>query len=376
MANNPIRSSLPRIVHVTTAHPANDVRILERECRSLASSGRYSVFLAAPGTVPEGTGVRPIPLVAAPRARLGRFIEGPRKGHAISRLIQADLWHFHDPELLPIALHLSRTGHKVIWDSHEDYVAQLATADSKAWVPKPFRSVVKAGMATLLGAVDGRVSAVVAATPTIAEGYSNPRTVIVGNEARLDDFLGCKPNFAARRVLFTGTTNPGHLFREIVGAIEGLPGVTLAVAGRDPDPIVWGAAKSTLGSRISYLGWLDRPGLRQAINDSTLGLATYVNSATYAVASPTKTFEFCAAGLPVVTTPNPCNVQTFESGAGGFLTKGFTTEDIRAGIRNALSDEEAWISASENGRLWASREGSWANSEKRLLDVYQEILGR
>lgn len=51
------RDVRPRVIHVTTAHRADDMRIFERECRSLASTGRYDVFLAAAGRIPDDVGV-------------------------------------------------------------------------------------------------------------------------------------------------------------------------------------------------------------------------------------------------------------------------------------------------------------------------------
>ena len=139
-----------RVVHVTTAHAADDVRIFERECRSLAASGRYEVYLAAAGTIPSDSGVTLIPLSTAPRSRAGRFSSGPRKGFAVASAVAADLWHFHDPELLPVALRLARSGHRVIWDAHEDYVAQFTEAGAKNWVPGPVRGAVRAGTQALI----------------------------------------------------------------------------------------------------------------------------------------------------------------------------------------------------------------------------------
>src|SRR5664280_1300427 len=108
----------PRVVHVTTAHAADDVRIFERECRSLAASGRYDVYLAAAGKIPADAGVTLVPLMPAPTSRARRFSSGPRKGLALSRTVAAELWHFHDPELLPVALKLARSGRHVVWDAH------------------------------------------------------------------------------------------------------------------------------------------------------------------------------------------------------------------------------------------------------------------
>lgn len=365
----------PIVVHVTTAHRANDVRIFERECRSLADCGRYEVHLAAAGQIPSGSGVSLIPLTAAPARRGARFASGPRKAFGLAGAVSADLWHFHDPELLPVAFRLAKRGLSVVWDAHEDYLSQFTEDDDKNWVPGPVRGVVRRGMKAMLAAVDRQAAGVVAATPTIASRYANPKTVVVGNEARLEEFYGCAADFASRRVLFTGHVGPGHLFEEVVDAIAAIPDVTLAVAGRAPDPRLWATAETLLGDRITHLGWLDRTGLSAAINQASLGLSTYADIPTHYENSPNKVFEFCAAGLPVIASPNASNVRFIGEGGGGFLADGFTAKAISRAIDRALSDRQGWQLASTRGRYWATLVGSWEPSERRLLDLYRQLLG-
>lgn len=111
-------TSARRVVHVTTAHRADDVRIFERECRSLAEAG-YEVFLAACGTIPTDSSVTLVPLRSVGGNRLRRFVHGPRTASALARVFDADVWHFHDPELLPVAIRMARRSKTVIWDAHD-----------------------------------------------------------------------------------------------------------------------------------------------------------------------------------------------------------------------------------------------------------------
>ncbi len=366
-----------RVVHVTTAHLADDVRIFERECRSLAASGLYDVFLAAAGSLPVDSGVTLIPLTPAPVSRAGRFSSGPRKALALSRAVSADLWHFHDPELLPVALRLSRSGVPVIWDAHEDYIAQFTDDGAKSWVPGPARGLVRITLESVLKAVDRGAVGVVAATPTIAARYTNPNTVVVGNEARLEDFASCSPSFDARRCLFIGIPGHGHLFLEVVEAIRGLPGVRLAVAGHEPEPTIWRQARAALGDRIEHLGWLSRQGLAREITSSTIGLATDAPIPAYLDegASPTKVFEFLAGGLPIVGTPTPSVAKLLSESAGGTLSKGYSSGDLRDSIAQTMQGREEWMALSQAGRSWIYQNAGWGPSESRLLALYSAALG-
>jgi glycosyltransferase involved in cell wall biosynthesis len=367
--------SRARVVHVTTAHRADDVRIFERECRSLAASGLYDVYLAAAGSIPSVDNLSLIPLTPAPQARLRRFAAAPLKAHAMARTIAADIWHFHDPELLPVAIRLACAGKPVIWDAHEDYVGQLTEPGGKTWVPGTARALVRAGTRSMLELIDKHAAGVVAATPTIGSRYANQRVVVVGNEARLDLFEHCLPDFTSRRVLFTGSPSPEHLFEEVVYAVAEVPGACLAVAGREPDPAIWAKAEACLGERVTHLGWLDRQGIVDAISSSAVGLATYADRSTNAENSPNKLFEFGAAGLPVVATPTNSNKRYVTANGTGVVAEGFSSNDLAVAISRALSSPAAWEAASRAGRAWAARDGSWSDSEARLLNLYSDILG-
>jgi len=63
-----------RVLHLTTAHPPNDVRIYEKECKSLASEG-YELTIAAqgrPNAVLPPILVRGLPIAANRRQRFTR----------------------------------------------------------------------------------------------------------------------------------------------------------------------------------------------------------------------------------------------------------------------------------------------------------------
>lgn len=369
-ANNAV---FPRVVHVTTSHLADDVRIFERECRSLADSGKYSVFLVAAGAIPNESGVMLHPLPRRPTSRAFRFVRGPWDAWRFARNHHFDVWHFHDPELLPLAIRLAKRGKTVVWDAHEDYESQFTGDGAKSWVPTPLRGSAKAGVRALLSRADGAVTAVVAATPTIASRYRNRTTVVVGNEARTSDFKNCTPSFAARQLLFTGTPTEGHCFPQLVEAIAGLADVRLLVAGRNPQPEVWAYAKRRLGDRLRHAGWLDREGIAQAISRSSIGLVLYSNSVAHASNAGNKLFEFAAAGLPIVATPTPSNTSYITSSKAGLVTSGFAADAIREAVSTALSDEASWETWASAGPLWASENGSWASSEARLLSLYAEL---
>ncbi len=109
-----------RITHLTTVHHPFDPRIFHKQLKSLRDAG-YDVHLVAPHERSEV--VDGIPIVALPEVR-GRFqriwLQWP--AYRVARALEADCYHFHDPELIPVGYFLKKTaGGRVIYDMHEDY---------------------------------------------------------------------------------------------------------------------------------------------------------------------------------------------------------------------------------------------------------------
>lgn len=366
----------PRAAHITTAHRADDVRIFQREGRSLAAAG-FEVVLVAPSSGRSPIGVRHIPLPPPPKLRVGRFMTAAWRAGAALRGIDADIYHFHDPELIPLAMAVARTGRVVVWDAHEDYVTKFAPTRAGSWVPLGARRTVSRLSQSLLRGIDREASAVIAATEGISATYNNTRTVVVGNEARYSDYVDCHPSPSSRTILFTGQASRAHLFPEVVQATVELGDTRLLVAGRPVDPRLWRAAKGALNDRIDHLGWLDRAGLRSAISRCAVGLGTYAPLPNYQDprGSPTKVFEFAAAGLPIVATPNPALRRLVEGNGLGVVSRGFSSAELAKATSQVLDSGDRWREMSWRSRQWA-RGNSWErSSEPILLATYRAILG-
>ena len=115
---------MTKVCHMTSVHPPEDVRIFHKECVSLAEAG-YEVYLVERGESCEKNGVHIIGLGDLPKNRLKRMTEGAKKVYEKALELDCDIYHFHDPELLPYGLKLKKKGKKVIFDSHENTLEQI-----------------------------------------------------------------------------------------------------------------------------------------------------------------------------------------------------------------------------------------------------------
>jgi len=157
-----------RVVHLTSVHHVFDTRIFHKECKSLASAG-YDVTLIAPHTeghlIRDGVRVKAVSSPSNRRERMTRTIWGVYQS-ALAE--DAAVYHFHDPELMPIGALLKMHGKRVICDVHEDYSGSMS---GKQWLPRQLHGPAAWGVSLCESVLAQSYDCVVAATPTIAAKF-------------------------------------------------------------------------------------------------------------------------------------------------------------------------------------------------------------
>lgn len=189
------------IVHLTTVHSRTDVRIFLKQVTSLARVYRGKVALVVADGKSDVTGDIPIhDLGAATGSRLGRAVLGSLCAFRFVFNHKPRIVHFHDPELIPLAMLLKLCGYKVIYDVHEDVPRQIL---SKHWIPWYFRRPVALAVSAVEWIAVRLFDAVVPATPKIAERFPHHKTTIVQNFPIKDELISASVTpYASREKTF------------------------------------------------------------------------------------------------------------------------------------------------------------------------------
>ena len=291
-----------RVAHVTTSHNPRDNRIFRKECRSLSDAG-FETFLIAPSEEEFGEyGVRGIRLRKRGR-RLVRLIGGPAEAWWKLMGLRPNVAHFHDPELIPVAvlIKLFRPKTIVVYDAHEDFPKQVA---SKPYLPDwSVAFVVKLARVMMMVA---RVSCdwFVAATPAIARSYPPDRTAVVQNYPWLSDFstgsASVSPTFTAS---FVGGLNEIRGGLQLLEALDMCRGRVTCVGAGVMSPMISEAAANS--SNFNHLGSLPAEDVSSVIQQASVGVVCFLPEPNHIESQPTKLFEYMAAGRPVVCSDFP-----------------------------------------------------------------------
>ncbi|HZK27887.1 MAG TPA: glycosyltransferase, partial [Thermoclostridium sp.] len=226
MLDENIMNNQTRVCHVTSAHPRHDPRIFYKECRSLAEHA-FDVVLLVNDNLPDETidGVKIKSTRFVPRNRYERMIKSKKHIKKLMREIDADIYHFHDPELLPEAAWIKKKSKKVIFDFHEDVPQQILF---KNWIPQKSRKIISRLYLKYEKKIVKNLAALVSVTPQIVEKLkcSNPNTVMITNYPILrNKEENTKNRYRGKNICFAGGISPQWNHENIIKAIESIEGV-------------------------------------------------------------------------------------------------------------------------------------------------------
>lgn len=372
------QSSLIKVAHLTSAHPHHDARIFVKICRSLAASGYDVSYVVADGTGEDKRDDVHILDVGKPSGRLDRMVGATRRVLARAIELDADIYHLHDPELLPAGLLLRRRGKRVIFDAHEDLPRQIL---SKHYLHPLVRRPLSAVVERFERFACRRLTHVVAATPVIRDKFIAMGIAATDiNNFPLPGELESEVAWSDKddRVCYAGGITAIRGIRQVVAAMALCrSGARLDLAGGFGEEGVRAEVEASPGwARVDALGFLSRPQVRDVLGRSVAGIVTFLPEPNHIDAQPNKMFEYMSAGLPVIASSFPLWREIIEGNECGICVDPLDPAAIAAAIDRLVENPDLARRMGENGRAAVHRRYNWSIEERKLLDLYEELLSR
>lgn len=366
-----------KIAHLSSAHPDKDVRIYFKECVSLANNFH-----------PEGVEIEVHLILSGVDERVDQNVHiHSVEHHGGSRLkrmwstvnavyqkaieLDADIYHFHDPELLRIAAKLKKAGKKVIYDAHEDLPRQLM---GKSYLK--FKKQISSFFERYEDRVARKMDAIVTATPFIRDRFLkiNPNSVDINNfplnnEIELIEEESERENY----VCFIGGISRIRGTVELVQAMNEA-NCSLYLAGGISDDLKSELEMLPGWNKVNDLGFIDRKKAQEIKKNALAGVVTFLPLPNHVNAQPNKIFEYMASGLPVIGSHFPLWKQIIEDNHCGVCVDPENPKEIADAIEYLQNHPEEVRQMGINGKKMVSEKYNWGAEEKKLFEVYERII--
>jgi len=360
-----------RVAHVTTVHPRGDLRILRKECVTLSENGLSVSLIVADGhgdANVSNVNVRDIGRRSASRIKRALFDTFKAMREALKQ--KPAVIHIHDPELLlAVWLPLLR-GVPVVYDIHEDTRNQILI---KKYIPAAARKTLSRLFGCFEDFICRRISGLVVPQKTMHDHFSslNGNCIELPNYVDINLYPNLRKSFARPILFHAGALTPARGLMNMIGLANELGDRgDVYVAG----PISGGIEKSEFG-RLKYLGELSYEEVLSHYQTANIGIILYNNVGQYYMASAVKSFEYMAAGMPIVM-PNFGEWPEFARRTACAINVDVgNAAAVVDSIMMLCAQPEFAANLAERGRAYVEQEGCWQAVSGRLLVLYENIIG-
>lgn len=368
-----------KVCHVTSAHNRYDVRIFHKECRSLANSG-YDVTLLVNDAKDNEIldGIKIVSTQFKPNNRFERIVKSKKFIRNKMMEIDADIYHFHDPELLIEALWIKKKGKRTIFDSHEDY---LLTVSEKSWIPSILRKHISKLFSIYEEKVISKIDGAIVCYHWTEERYQrlNSMTRMILNFPILTDEKTDIKSIGSRAIAFAGGISPQWCHKEIIIALSNLNNVKYELAGRIVGDYGSELQKPDGWRKVNFHGVLPFSDVMSKVYaNASIGMALldYIAQCKGTVGnlSNTKFFEYMQMGLPLICTDFELWKKIIEEEQCGICVNPHSVDEITEAIRFLLDNPDKAKLMGENGQKAIKKKYNWDTEEDKLLNFYKAIV--
>jgi glycosyltransferase involved in cell wall biosynthesis len=375
-----------KVCHLASKHKMNDMRIFEKECKSLAKAG-FDVTLIGFGEAPKTKvidGVRCISLFCPIKNNLELLRKRNKMSLETALQVDADIYHLHEPELLPVGMKLKRRGKTVIFDSHEYYGWQLRDNIHKIKIIKTPAFLMK-WIGKLYMRYEKRVcmkldAVIQVCTMNGIDYFANRcrKTLFIRNLPSLSDYTRKTPvDFGkSPAIAMIGGITKERGITQLVKATHQAGGKLLLAGAFSPKSYENELKAMPEYACVDYKGFLDKHGMVALLEQANIGASTLLNIGQYAQIDtfPTKVYDYMSMALPVVISNTEFAQRMNEKYHFALCVDPNNPEDIAKALLWLQAHPTEAVEMGKNGRETIENEFNWEKESEKLVEFYKQLL--
>lgn len=369
-----------RIVHLGYMHRYDDTRILKKECRALKKALEADVFYLTSNRLGNfegelvGVNVKTLTLEGRRVIRYLKYLKDLYK-EAIN--LDANIYHIHEPYLLPLVKNLKKLGKKVIYDKHEntldDSIQKFQKKFGKrigSYAGKKFYSYEKKKIE--------KCNLFLYVNPQYEKDGGNIKSMLLPNFPRLDtkslerkvhsDFILC----------YCGGISEKWNILELTKIVIENTNAKLKLAGKVAPTYLERIMNYNIDNRIEYYGLVDYSKVLSIYSESDAGIAlldkNLGNTLKEGTLANTKIFEYMQSGLPVIFTDFPLWNNILKEYKFGIPVDIKSKKQIIDAINLLMNDSREAENFGLEGKKAVREKYNWDKYEEKFIEMYGELI--
>ena len=371
-----------KITHLTTVHPRDDVRIRYKYVQTLSEDSNINVELV----VADGKGFQQAEnyniqdLGTSGLGRLSRFLIGNYKIFKFSLTNKSRIFHFHDPELLPVIGLLKLMGRRVIFDMHENLPLQILKKD---YIPS-FLRIILSKIINFFQVIALYFIPVVFAEFSYKKYFSRVKNkVVILNYPKKELISKIKANKRKEFTLgYMGSISQERGATIMLNTVDKLRSkgshiINILFVGEVHGQL----ANTPIYKKAVGQGWAEFTGRLQPKQGWSLmaqchvGMAVLQDSPNFIESYPTKLFEYMLLKLPIITSNFPLYAEIIQESQCGILVDPSSENEVSNAILKIMNNIEESKKMGERGFYSANDKYNWESEYNKLLSFYDQVLG-
>lgn len=364
-----------KICHLTSVHYVFDTRVFYKECCSLAEAG-HDVWLVASGIKDQKVNGVNIVGITKRASRIQRMLFTVAEAKKKAIAINADVYHFHDPELILVGLYLLRSGKKVIFDIHENIAKQIM---SKSYLPKILR-IILSKCYHPLNMIVAKKFHLVLAESSYEEIYSplNADYTTILNLPDYDFFQQFQAEERdIKQLFYIGGLSQERGYNNTIKALtllsESQNDLSLHLVGNYSESQKNDVPEG-LKTRVHFYGRLKLADGYEISRRCGIGLAILHPVKNYIESYPTKIFEYMSLGIPVITSNFPLYKSIVETHHCGLCVDPLDPEAVAQAISYLINNPDVCKEMGENGKKAIIDKLNWSHEKNKLVAMYDDLV--
>jgi len=364
---------------LTSVHPVFDTRIFHKQITTLTNAGYNITLIAQHNKTETIEEIKIIPL-PRPKNKIERFCKLSYLAYKKALQQNADIYHFHDPELIPWVIILKlKTKKIIIYDIHENVSGQIL---AKKWLPHITRYPIAYIYKLFENLAIKFFDFIIVAGDDIKS--QNSKIIVIRNypfkKESLINNSNLKKVTQKLHCIYIGGISEDRCIKEILESLNYLKiPILFTIIGSCKNKEYLQSLKSLIKTQKKHqIQLIDQLPYRKAmqylksVDVGFILLKPNPNNIT-AASRNNKLYEYMAAGLPVIASDFPLWKKIIEKNYCGICIDPSNPEKIAKAIEYLIKHPDEAKKMGGNGKKAVLEKYNWENESKKLLKTYKNL---